>query len=325
MASRETAVVAVDMGGSKIRAALLDEAGGIIFREDGSNTFDDGAENVVRRIKSAIRAVLKAAQAKGYEVQGIGISAAGQVDARTGTIIGSCRLDSDWIGVELAKLIIEEFNLPTKVDNDANTAALGELIYGGGKGCSNLLCLTIGTGVGGGVIMDGQLYRGSRGCSAEFGHMSIDVNGVPCHCGHRGCLELYASGTGIARLGQAAVSDGEDSLLHKKAQANSGVVTSELVFEAAKEGDALSMGVLEEVGRLLGTALTSLIHIFNPEVVLLNGGVSEQGQFFLDLVEKTVRKQTMPAFQVPVRLGALGPDANLLGTAALIRDHLRKR
>ena len=133
---------------------------------------------------------------------------------------------------------------------------------------------------------------------------------------------MYASGTGIARLGQLAIAGCEDSLLLRKAQANSGKVTSELVFEAARAGDAVSLGVLNEVGRSLGNAITSLLHIFNPEIVLLNGGVSEQGDFFLDPVRKAVRAQTMPNFQVTIRLGALGPDANLLGAAVLINDHL---
>lgn len=316
------AVIAVDLGGSTVRAALVVEGGAITFREKIANTFADGADNVLRRIKATIEAVLASNEAKEYEIQGIGVSAAGQIDARTGKVIGSCLPDSDWIGVELARIITETFDLPTKVDNDANAAALGELVYGTAKGYSNVLCLVIGTGVGGGVIIDGELYRGTKGCAAEFGHMSVDYNGVRCHCGHRGCLEMYASGTGIARLGQLAMANGEDSLLSRKVQANGGKVTSELVFEAARAGDTISLGVLGEVGRLLGNAITSLLHIFNPEIVLLNGGVSEQGDFFLDPVRKAVNAQTMPNFQVPIRLGALGPDANLLGAGVLINDNL---
>lgn len=315
-------VIAVDIGGSNIRAALVDQTGKIMHREVTPNSFADGSAKVIQRITEVVDKTLLVADKLGTSVSGIGVAAAGQVDASTGVIVGSCVLDSEWIGVRLTELIEGKYHLPTKVDNDGNVAALGEFFYGGGQGFDNVICLVIGTGVGGGVILDGQVYRGSKGIAAEFGHMCVDFSGPECHCGSRGCLELYSSGTGIARLGKNALVDNNHCLLHQRAEANEGKVTSELVFESARGGDAVGREVLHVAGRALSTAIVSLIHMFNPELVLINGGISQQGQFLLDLVENDVQRCTMPAFRVPVRLGDLGPDANLLGAAVLIWNHI---
>lgn len=304
---RRESVVAVDIGGTNIRAALVSPSGEIQHKVTVRNTFHDGVENIITRLISVIDQAMDAAEMSGVTIAGLGVASAGQIND-FGKIIGSCILDSDLIGIDLGQILRDRYASPVVVDNDGNAGVLGEYLHGAGRGYRSVIGLVIGTGVGGGVIIDGKLHRGATGAAFEVGHISVDFNGPRCQCGNIGCLELYSSGTGIARLGQEAMGR---------------PITSEELFELARQGDTTSIGVLTKAGRALGTAIASLSHLYNPEIVLLNGGVAEQGDFFLNFVKDGLDVQTMPVYRVPLKLGELGAEANLFGAAELIRTYLK--
>jgi glucokinase len=220
----------------------------------------------------------------------------------------------------------DRLGIPAFVDNDANVAALAEHMGGAGRGCSDLVMLTIGTGIGGGVITGGQLYRGATGAGAELGHMVVDCNGPRCqgNCPNRGCIEALASGTALAREARRAAAEEPDSAL-ARAQADGQEVAGPLVTQLARAGDPAALGVLRLVGARLGVAVTSLVNIFNPQVVVLGGGVMGAGDLLLEPARAEVAARALPPAREEVRIlpAEFGAEAGMVGAAALALAGLR--
>ena len=216
---------------------------------------------------------------------------------------------------------------PTFVDNDGNVAMMAEALYGAAEGAGNALMLTLGTGVGGGVWIDGRIFRGATGAGAELGHTVVEIDGPPCqgNCPGRGCVEVFASGTGIGRMGQEAAMAVPNSALGKIAAAGSAITAKE-VNEAAVAGDAAAAGVVERVGHYLGTALVSLSNIFEPEVIVLGGGAMALGELLLEPVRREITSHALsPMNETPVEAARLGPVAGMIGAASLARVGLEER
>jgi glucokinase len=203
------------------------------------------------------------------------------------------------------------------VDNDSKGAALGEFLYGAGRGTRNMVCLTVGTGVGGGLVLDGKLVHGAQGLAGLAGVMSVDMHGERCPSGAMGCLEHYASGSGIARAARTTLRAGRTSVLREDAGGNIEAVTSEMVFAAAKRGDAVATKTVRDAAYALGIAISTLLHLLNPEVVVIGGGVAEQGELFLEPVRRTVAEHTIAHYLVPIKAAELGNMAGVVGAAAL--------
>lgn len=226
--------------------------------------------------------------------------------------------------VPVRDIVREELGLPVSIDNDANTAVLAEQRRGAAAGATNVVMLTIGTGIGGGLIIDGELYRGTSGAGAELGHVVIDIDGPPCQgsCPNHGCIESIASGTALAREAGIAATDHPDSALGRAA-AQEGAVDGRLVTELAFGGDPVSVEVLATIGRRLGAALSGLANIFDPDVMVLGGGVLAAGELLLGPAREEFAVRALPPQHlIPIRAAALGADAGMIGAALLAAEEL---
>jgi glucokinase len=312
---------AVDIGGTKVRAALVDEKGEIHRRVERSTQPDAGTSSIVYVLEDLLDEAAgsldeprPAPKPGGAEAIGIGL--AGWVEYPSGVVVFAPNLIYE--EPEVGKVVRERFGLPVAVENDVNAAVWGEHEFGAGKGIDELLMLTIGTGIGGGIVIDGKLYRGARGIAGEFGHMTIVEGGPVCACGQRGCLEAMASGTAIARMAREGLGAAPDSILMELAQERPQRITGELVSEAANAGDAFAAGILERAGRSLGVGLANLTNAFDPQLILIGGGGAESGDFVIEPARLELARKLEGRREPPdLRLGVLGNDAGVIGAGLL--------
>lgn len=313
-------VVGVDLGGTQIRACLADTDGNILREAKQLTLAKEGLQPVLGRIKEAIAQVLHGTPIA--EVLSIGVGSPGPLDPRTGVVIAPPNLPG-WRDVPLRDILAQEFGLPVFVNNDANVAALAEQRFGAGRGCSDIVYLTISTGIGGGIICGGQLLLGAHGLAGEPGHITVEPAGPRCNCGNVGCLEAMAAGPAIARRALELIHEGQSSRL--SAVVKSGVeLTAEMVGEAAREGDGVALRAIAWAAHYLGIGVLSLIHIFDPERVILGGGVSKLGPLLFDPVRAWVRDHAMTTVQreIPIMPAALGDQVGLLGAVAWALDRM---
>ena len=323
-------VISVDLGGTQIRAAVLQ--GSVLKSRVGLLTGENPTpERIMPRIFQAIEQALDEAPAKLDQVAGIGIAAPGPLDNRTGIVFAPPNLPG-WSRVPLGDIFKEHFKVPIFVENDANAAALGEYMFGAGRGSSEMVYMTISTGIGGGVISGGKILEGVSGTAAELGHMTIDWRGERCNCGNIGCLESIASGTAIAHRANAmiALGQGDDlrafALTHqtfspeeKSAKALSLPINARTVAMAAEAGIPLAQEIIARAAEALGVGLVNILHIFNPELIILGGGVTQIGAILLDPAKRIVKERAMsvPREAARIVLAELGPNVGLVGAGAL--------
>jgi glucokinase len=297
----------------------ISAVGEILAREIVDTPADDPVATV-----AAIVRVAEALTTPDVRVVGVGV--AGMVEAGTGVLRYSPNLA--WREVPVAEQLGRATGLPCLVDNDANVAAWGEFRFGAGRGHRHLLLVTVGTGIGGGVIADGLLFRGAHGFAAEIGHIVVEPGGPVCGCGNRGCWEQVAAGRAIDRLGRAAVVDHPTSVLSQLVEGRAELVEGPLVTEAARRGDDVARAILAEVGRRLGEGIGSLVNVLDPEVVLVGGGAAEAGELLLGSAREALY-ETIEAPdhrpEVPLLPAELGPEAGAIGAAALALDELMRR
>ncbi len=310
-------IIGVDLGGTRVRAVLTDGTGAFLARASMYTEADNGLDHVLARITKCVNAVLE--QADHAQVVGMGVGAPGPLNPDTGTVYSPPNLPG-WDNVPLRDLLEQRTGLPVFLGNDANLAALGEYTFGAGKDYRYLVYLTISTGVGGGVIEDGRILRGAKGAAAELGHITIDLNGPRCNCGNFGCLEVYASGTGIRRQALEMLQSGRPSMLRQMVGDNLEDIHAGTVFEAAQQGDEAALELYRQVGVYLGVGVTTVLHTFNPEIVVIGGGVSQVGELIFEPMRQTVRERAMKAFweNVPIVPTELKDDIGLYGAVALV-------
>ena len=299
-------VLGIDLGGTNVAMAVVNENGEILVRKTIETKVQEGFEKVVERISKAANEVIN-------EVGGvskIGIGSPGSIDHKNGLVRFSPNFPG-WINVPLSKEIEKRTGVGVTLENDANAFVMGEKWFGKGKGYTDIIGITLGTGVGGGVITGGMLLRGHKGIGAELGHVVVDPNGYPCGCGNHGCLETIASATGISRLAREWKERYPDSIITE--------FTAKAVMDAARQGDPLGVKVLEIVSQALGIALGSLIHIFNPQLIVIGGGVSRAGDVLLSAVKKRTRENVMRSFwdTYEIVLSDLVDDAGIFGAASM--------
>jgi glucokinase len=309
LSARET--IGVDLGGTKMLVGVVDSERHVHYegRESSVGLSED------RLIEDLGRELQEAREARpGALAAGLGIPAT--IDHDRGVAVQAVNLEiSD---VPIRDLMQERIGLPVFVENDATVAALAEHLYGAGRGARNLVMLTVGTGIGGGLILDGEIYRGSTGAAGELGHIVIVEDGLPCqgNCPNHGCVETYASGTALAREGKAAAEREPDSALGKALEA--GPIAGKTVTQLAIDGDPLATELVAEAGRHLGVALASLANIFDPDVFVIGGGVSVVGDLMLEPARDELRTRALPPQNSrPVKAAELGPDAGMIGAAAM--------
>jgi len=349
-------VLGVDIGGTRLRAAVL-QGTHLLSRVSISTGEDPVPDRVIPRVFKIMQQALEAAQVTIDAIKGIGVATPGPLDNRTGVMYSPPNLPS-WEHLRLRDIFQQHYQpdqLPIYVENDANTAALGEYLFGAGRGCKDMVYLTVSTGIGGGVILNGRLFEGASGTAGELGHMSIDWQGERCPCGNRGCLEYYASGTAIARTANATIAAGHGAELlafvdtmqeHPTAipdrAALPGVqdtrtepllesgdlagaadlphVNARTVARAAEAGVPLARQIITQAGEALGAGLVNIIHIFNPERVILGGGVTRMGDMLMEPALRMVQERVMkaPYEAVHINLAELGENVGLIGAGALV-------
>jgi len=316
--------VGVDLGGTNMAAALLDKDGHILEKAKVPTLAHEGHDAVVDRMAQLIQQVIEGAGVGLAQVGGIGIGVPGMLDMEKGLTLFLPNLPGTWPRVPLAPRIAEALGLPTFLLNDVRSIALGEKTYGAGREVDNLVCLAIGTGIGGGVVVGGKLLLGLDGTAGEVGHQIIDPYGPRCGCGNRGCLEAFASGPAIASMGVRAVKQGLTTLIGELCNYDLNAISPKLIYQAAQEGDAVAQEIYEMAGFYIGIGVANLITILSPQMVVIGGGVAQAGELLLAPIRETARQRVhvTPFDKVQIVQAELGTDAGMMGAAAWARQQL---
>jgi len=313
--------IGVDLGGTNIVSAIVNYQGKIVTLLKVPTLAERGKEATLKRIIEAIHTNMVQSSIASGDIIGIGIGAPGPLDIKKGIINFAPNLPG-WRDVPLRKVLEDEFKKKVVLENDANAAAWGERCYGAGQGVNNLVCFTLGTGIGGGIIIDGKIYHGNNYGAGELGHMTVNKDGPLCNCGNYGCLEAYSSAIGIKnriknRIQEGIKSeflnfDGDDQLFKS--------LRLKSIFEAARKGDSLTSDIVEEAISYLGIAIANMANILNPEMVILVGGITNEGDKLLIPLRKEVKKRAFYSNykSLKIVIGKLAGNAGVLGAAALL-------
>ena len=309
-------VVGVDLGGTRLRTALADRTGEIIRQRSVPTRAAQGQTAVISRMVAEIRAALEPLLMS--SVSSVAVAVPGPVDPWNGVVYRPPNL-AGWGDVPLKSILEAELAVPVHLGNDANVAALAEHQFGLGRGLSHLVYLTVSTGIGGGVVEANRPILGAWGGAAEIGHMTIDVNGPRCGCGNHGCLESMASGTAIAREAQRRIARGHPSVLADDFADNLEAIRADLVVTGAESGDALSLSVVEWAGYNLGVGLANVMHLYDPAIVVIGGGVANAWPLLEGPMRKAIRERAMKAYVQHTKIvrSELGDDVGLLGAISL--------
>ncbi len=305
----------IDVGGTFIKGAIVTEDGEIVVKSKIPTEYSKGGDAVVMNIKELCESLLKEANMSFSDITACGMGVPGMIDSKAGVVVATNNLG--WKNFEMAKKMEAATGLPTKIANDANAAALGEMKFGFGGTYKNIILLTLGTGVGGGIIVDGEIVEGNRGAGAELGHSVIVMGGEPCTCGRRGCLEAYASATAIIRDTKRAMMNNKNSKLWEVGSLDA--VNGKTAFDHY-ETDADAKAVVDAYISYLACGITDYANIFRPEAVILGGGVCAQGETLLAPLRKMLNEEIFAKDlgpEVKILVAKLGNDAGSLGAAAL--------
>jgi glucokinase len=310
--------IGIDLGGTNLRAAIADTDTGQIYQQHKRPTrAAEGQEAVIQRIVQLIRELCDESRVSARLIKGIGIGVPGTPDIETGVIQFLPNLPGKWLNVPLQAIIEQQVQLPVALINDVRAITLGEWTFGAGRGAETVVCLAIGTGIGGGVVVNGQFHLGIGGTAGEFGHQVVEVNGLPCGCGGRGCLELYASGPAMAAMGVKEVMHGHTTRIGELVDQDLNRITAEVIAQAAREGDPIARGIIQRVGMYLGIAVGNILGVISPQRVIFGGGVSRAGDLLLKPIVQTVteRVHVIPVEKVEFVLAELGINGGLIGAA----------
>lgn len=309
--------IGVDVGGTGIQIGVVDKEYHIIQESSIPTRTDIPFEEQVKHIANCIVSTVQAAGLNEDDIESVGIGIPGIASAKTGEIIKCTNMG--WYHVPFRDVFNRYLNKPVHIDNDANVAALAESVAGISAGTSSSVFITIGTGIGSGIIINGRIWSGAHHIGAELGHVIFDLDGVPCTCGNHGCLERYCSATALIRMAREAVAEQPDSLILRSVNMDPSRIEAKTVFDAARQGDTLAVSVYNRYTDYLAQAIASVVNLLDPEVIVLGGGVSKAGHFLLDPLTQKYKQyivfndQPLP----PVKIAVLGPEAGIIGAAML--------
>lgn len=313
-------IVGIDLGGTKIATVLTDCTGKVLSRCELPTEASSGQDAVIQRIIKSVDEVTKEQQVPKDELLGMGIGSPGPLNHKAGIILEAPNLG--WKNVPIRDILEGHFGVPVHLENDANAAALAEYRFGAGKGASNLLYMTVSTGVGGGIVINGRIYRGTHGTAGEIGHIIVEPNGPRCNCRNLGCLESMASGTGLVNRTVKEILDGTDTMLTSMVDGDLVRITAVTIAEAARLGDELSIRMYESVGEYLGIGIVSLFNVLDPEVIIIGGGMTKSSDLFADVMLRTIKTrgfETMVEY-MKVVWAKLGDDVGTLGAVAVVME-----
>jgi len=311
--------IGIDVGGTKVLTALADENGLILNKAQKPTEADKGEETIISNIKDSIDRVINNSPITKEEVKRIGIGSPGPLDLEKGLIIENSNLS--WTNVPIVKILEEMTGIPVTLENDANAAALGEKHFGAGREADNIVYLTISTGIGGGIIIDKKIYHGGKGNAGEVGHMTlIPDSNYQCGCGNYGCFEAVASGTAIARRGKEVLQkEEEESLIKDYSNNDVEQIDAPLVAAAARAGDKQAIEIFKLTGRLLGIGISNVVNLFDPEIIVLGGGVMHAKDLFIDELRASLQERALEANlkDLEVKEVGLGKDTGVMGAIAV--------
>lgn len=312
--------IGIDVGGTNVKIALVDSNGKIGYSNTIPTRAEMGYEYTINNMKQAIRDLLAETKLSAKDIEGIGFGLPGQVDFKSGIVRLITNIPG-WVEIPLAKMIEDEFHIPTRIDNDVRCAALGELNFGAGKGCQNLICITVGTGIGSGLIVNGKLVRGAANAAGEIGHIKLQMHDGPiCGCGDTGCMEAFASGPAIVAMAEDYIKGGKSTKFREMANGND--ITPFIVAEAAKAGDAVARRIFTRMGEYIGIGMASVVNLLNPERIIVGGGVADAGDILMTPLKETIKKRAMKIAGETVEVvpAQLGNTAGVIGASLLIES-----
>ncbi len=306
--------IGIDLGGTNIAVGLVDENGKILAQDSTPTLATRDYDEIVKDMALLSEKVTNAAGYSMKDVKGVGIGCPSAVDNETGEVVYTANIPS-FCNLPLVKEFQKYHNIPIVLENDANAAAYGEYVVNG-ENASVFIAVTLGTGVGGGIIIDGKIFRGSNGAGVEIGHMPLVHNGIRCGCGNRGCWEAYASVTALVKQTRFAIAKHPESLM-KTISDKRGVINGRTAFDAAKQGDAVAQDVVKKYIEYIANGIVGIVNIFQPEKVVIGGGISKEGEYLIKPITEYVRKYDFNQFFEPVRIepATLFNDAGIIGAA----------
>lgn len=318
MTSPDRLYIGIDLGGTKILTGLVGERGQVIAQDYRKTGAKRGQDSVIARIAESALQVVQNAGLTLADVRAVGIGVPGPVDTDAGVVTEPPNLPG-WHNVPIRTLLQDALRVRTFLENDANAAALGEYLFGAGRGSNQMVYVTVSTGIGGGCVLDGKLYHGADGAAGEIGHVTILPRGPHCGCGNRGCLEAVASGTAIAREGRELVIRGIPTLISELAGCDPEAVSAKLVAQAAKQGDPEAQEIIQEAMSYLGVGVANLVNLLNPEIVVIGGSLTKLGNVLFGTVRRAVDRRAFPIASKRVRIvpAELGDAAGMCGAAAV--------
>ena len=307
-------VIGIDLGGTETKIGIVEESGRIIDKSIIPTKVFEGRVAVVTRISEAIKELLMNSGLSQDSIEGVGVGSPGSIDHDSGMVLFSPNLP-DWTGFELASMLRTLTGIRTFVENDANSFILGEWAFGRFKGCEHMIGVTLGTGVGGGVITHGKLMTGKNGYGGELGHVIVQPGGPLCGCGSHGCLESLASATAVVNMAREYSKRFSKSLMYQSTQ-----LTAKAVFDSAREGDLAAAMIVERVTDALAVAIGNYVHVFNPEHIIIGGGMSRAGDLLIDGIRRKLPRYVMPSFNdtFHVSLSELVENAGITGAASIV-------
>jgi glucokinase len=316
MSKEKKYVIGVDLGGTSIKVGVVDKDGKIQKKASVETLANGGPDIIIHQIKKGIDTVLEDFE---KEIAGIGIGSPGVVSKKKGTVENPPNF-SNWNKIHLGKIIEKEYGIDTFVENDANAAAIGELIFGAGVGLSDFIMVTLGTGVGGGIIMNGKIYRGETGAAGELGHIIIQSDGNPCNCGGFGCIETYAGSNYLVDRISNELQNHPESKIFEILDNKLEHLSPKIISEAALAGDEFAKSVIMDTGRYLGYALTSAVNILDISTIIVGGGVSGFGKVLFDSLEKTLKERVLTSHKENIKIfpAKLKNEAGIKGASALV-------
>jgi glucokinase len=316
--------IGIDIGATRIKMGVVTHAGRLIYKDHVETAGIIGPSQFVKTTKDAVEGLIAGSSLERQSIGAIGFGAPGWVDHQKG-IVHELTNITDWEDFPLAREIETAVGLESFVDNDANAMAVGEMIHGAGRGRRNFVCLTLGTGVGGAIVIDGAVYRGVRGLAGEIGHLTLDLDGPTCACGAAGCLEKFVGNRFLVgravELAWGQIDDGRGKILVEMADNRAENVTAKMLSEAAEKGDTVALEVWKEAGRRLGASLAGLVNLLNPECFIIGGGVAEAGDVLFVPMREEMESIAMNklGYSTPLMRAELGEDAGLIGAATFAR------
>ena len=309
--------IGIDLGGTNIAVGLVNEDGRIIAKTETPTLATRPWQELVRDMGTCIREVMEQAGVQEAEIASVGIGIPGVADQKTGVVIFCTNLG--WHGIPLRDELHKYIDKPVFIDNDATVAGWAEFQAGVSRGTNSSVFLTLGTGVGAGIVINGKIWAGAHGAGSELGHLTIDVDGVPCTCGKRGCAERYCSATAIIRMARETCADAPNCAIMRAVGGDLEKINAKIVIDAAKGGDAIAMQVFAQFIKYLAIVVNNVISFLDPDMIVLGGGVSRAGDFLLDALKQEVGKLLFyPTLPAPaMRIASLGNDAGIVGAALL--------